>query len=217
VPPRGRSFRFIGQSSQHRHARLDRRFHPTACGRPSENAAHPRLGGPGCGRAARAHDSPRRCEGGERVPGLRRSAGGGRRRGERQSDTRLARARPAISSPRGSGPGRAAPPRGETGVRHRSAEGLLVGSDCPRLEPRHLREAEAALEENDLVFGPAQDGGYYLVGWRRVLPSLFEPIPWGSGEVLEVSLRRAAEYGVTSVLLETLPDVDLPDALAQTL
>jgi len=91
---------------------------------------------------------------------------------------------------------------------------LIVGSDCPRLESRHLREAEEALEERDLVFGPARDGGYYLLGLRRDLPEVFEGIPWGGGGVLETSLRRAAEGGVEPALLETLPDVDLPADLA---
>jgi uncharacterized protein len=91
---------------------------------------------------------------------------------------------------------------------------ILIGADCPRLCAEHLRRAEYALEDTDLVFGPADDGGYYLMGMKRVIPSLFIDIPWGSGTVLARSLERAGEAGLSPFLIETLPDVDDPDDLA---
>ncbi|NLT70699.1 MAG: DUF2064 domain-containing protein [Verrucomicrobiaceae bacterium] len=90
---------------------------------------------------------------------------------------------------------------------------IVVGADCPRLHEGHLVEAEEALEQSDLVFGPAQDGGYYLVGLNRPLRSLFENIAWGTGDVLTQSLAAASLMGIVPVKIETLSDVDEPEDL----
>jgi rSAM/selenodomain-associated transferase 1 len=85
---------------------------------------------------------------------------------------------------------------------------LILGSDCPWVTRHDLREAETALSESDVVFGPALDGGYWLVGMRRFLPSLFRDIPWSTADTLAVSRRRAAEDGCRVRLLRALSDVD---------
>ncbi|MFP4393493.1 MAG: TIGR04283 family arsenosugar biosynthesis glycosyltransferase [Desulfohalobiaceae bacterium] len=85
---------------------------------------------------------------------------------------------------------------------------LLIGSDCPQIHSKILEEAYQALENADVVFGPAQDGGYYLVGLSRPAPELFQGIAWGQGNVLEQSLRAAAQAGLEAYLLQTLQDVD---------
>lgn len=90
---------------------------------------------------------------------------------------------------------------------------ILIGADCPRLTPDHLRKAEASLADSDLVFGPTTDGGYYLLGMTRNVPRIFEAVPWGTGRVMEISLERASECGVPPRLLDTLPDVDIPGDL----
>ena len=92
---------------------------------------------------------------------------------------------------------------------------VVVGSDCPAMGTRHLRDALAALESADCVLGPATDGGYYLVGLRRsasqrALRPLFADMPWGSTDVLVQTLHAAQRAGVTVSLLEELADVDLP-------
>ena len=61
---------------------------------------------------------------------------------------------------------------------------LLIGSDVPALTPRYLQEADRALSEGeDAVVGPAEDGGYVLIGLRRVALQLFEGIAWGGPDV----------------------------------
>ncbi|HSK47738.1 MAG TPA: TIGR04282 family arsenosugar biosynthesis glycosyltransferase, partial [Coriobacteriia bacterium] len=91
---------------------------------------------------------------------------------------------------------------------------VVVGSDCPRLRARHLREALAALEASDVVLGPAVDGGYYLIGIRHsaantALNTLFADVPWGTAEVFSQTRNLAANAELIVALLETLPDVDI--------
>jgi hypothetical protein len=91
---------------------------------------------------------------------------------------------------------------------------LVVGDDIPGLTPRHLTRALAALEESDVVLGPAHDGGYYLLGIREWQPALFDRIPWGTGEVLHFTRRRASGQGLRLMLLESRPDLDDEAGLA---
>ncbi len=90
---------------------------------------------------------------------------------------------------------------------------VIIGCDAPDLSPRHLDEAFAALESNDAVFGPAQDGGYYLVGLRAPNPMLFTGIEWGGGDVMERTRCVAEREGLRWAELETLHDVDHPEDL----
>ena len=89
---------------------------------------------------------------------------------------------------------------------------LLVGSDCPALTARHLRQAERALREGtDAVLVPCEDGGYALVGLRRVEAKLFECIAWGSVSVMAETRDRLKQLGWTWREFETLWDVDRPE------
>ncbi|MGQ9588865.1 MAG: TIGR04283 family arsenosugar biosynthesis glycosyltransferase [Planctomycetota bacterium] len=90
---------------------------------------------------------------------------------------------------------------------------VIVGTDCPWLEPRHIAEAFARLGGHDVVIGPALDGGYYLLGLRRPLPEIFRGIPWGTDRVLEATMAALARIGSRASLLEPLGDVDLPEDL----
>lgn len=92
---------------------------------------------------------------------------------------------------------------------------LLIGSDCPRLSATHLREAAAALRGNPAVVGPANDGGYYLLGLARPMPFLFNDMPWSTAEVLPETLRRLEQHKITPATLETLDDIDTPEDLAR--
>lgn len=92
---------------------------------------------------------------------------------------------------------------------------LCIGSDCPTLTPEHIHMAYDHLGSNDLVLGPAVDGGYYLIGMNRLIPELFEQIDWGTDKVLAQTLEHARSLGLRVHLLELLPDVDQPDDLAQ--
>jgi rSAM/selenodomain-associated transferase 1 len=90
---------------------------------------------------------------------------------------------------------------------------VVVGADCPDLEPTIVREAFDLLESRDVVVGPASDGGYFLIGLRRAAPRLFEGVAWGTGRVLDQSLERAKRSGLATALLGGLADLDTPDDL----
>jgi rSAM/selenodomain-associated transferase 1 len=95
---------------------------------------------------------------------------------------------------------------------------LLIGSDCPDLSAEHLRSGFALLADGqELVLGPAADGGYYLIGLRaaaQAQASLFAGIDWGTEQVLAQTLRRAAQAGLACALLPQLHDIDRPEDLA---
>jgi hypothetical protein len=91
---------------------------------------------------------------------------------------------------------------------------LVIGTDCPALEPTHLRAAADALRDGaDAVIIPAEDGGYVLIGLRRPQPRLFADMQWGTETVLAQTRRRAAEIGLAVRELAPLWDVDVPEDL----
>ena len=91
---------------------------------------------------------------------------------------------------------------------------LLIGTDCPALQPAHLRlAARALIEGNDAVICPAEDGGYVLVGLRRPQASLFDAMPWSTDRVMADTRARAQAAGLRVRELDTLWDVDLPSDL----
>ncbi len=92
---------------------------------------------------------------------------------------------------------------------------VLVGTDCPFLETRDLQLAAQALREGcDAVVGPAEDGGYYLIGVRKSHVAVFSGIRWGSGQVLAGTLQKFRVLGWRWRELTTRCDVDRPADLA---
>jgi rSAM/selenodomain-associated transferase 1 len=100
---------------------------------------------------------------------------------------------------------------------------LLTGSDCPAFTAQILTDAAAALgPRTDLVFGPAEDGGYVLVGARRhadgavplALEAAFRDIPWSTGDVMAITRQRLTalgiEAGATWHEMPALWDIDEP-------
>ena len=85
---------------------------------------------------------------------------------------------------------------------------VLIGSDCPSVTGRDIEEAWSALRQADAVFGPATDGGYWLVGLRAPQPALFRDMAWSTPEVLAETLRRAQAAQLRVQLLRPLTDVD---------
>lgn len=85
---------------------------------------------------------------------------------------------------------------------------LLIGCDCPELTGDDLIEAGRLLATRDLVFGPATDGGYWLIGLKRPEPELFRGISWGTSRVLDQSLDIAQRLGLNWGLLRELDDID---------
>ena len=93
---------------------------------------------------------------------------------------------------------------------------ILVGSDIPALSARYLRDADQALVRgDDAVIGPAEDGGYVLMGLSRSDPELFRDIPWGGPEVMAETRRRIAALAWRSRELPVLWDVDRPEDLGR--
>ncbi len=90
---------------------------------------------------------------------------------------------------------------------------VLVGTDCPGVSVELLEKAFRILESREFVFGPAEDGGYYLVGGRDVPADLFDGVRWGSDTVLEETLDRLARRAATVGFVDRLRDVDDPDDL----
>ncbi|GBE41910.1 2-phospho-L-lactate guanylyltransferase [bacterium BMS3Bbin09] len=84
----------------------------------------------------------------------------------------------------------------------------LVGADIPDLSPIIIIEAFSVLSENDLVYGPAKDGGYYLVGMRKLIKEVFESVPWSSDQTLKKSLEQATISGSSVGFTEMLSDID---------
>jgi rSAM/selenodomain-associated transferase 2/rSAM/selenodomain-associated transferase 1 len=95
---------------------------------------------------------------------------------------------------------------------------VIVGSDIPGVSADIILQAFEGLQENDLVLGPAHDGGYYLIGLKNTLPAdtysrLFDGLNWGNSNVLSQTLQTAGESGLRFLLLEPLGDVDRPEDL----
>ncbi|MBI5664003.1 MAG: TIGR04282 family arsenosugar biosynthesis glycosyltransferase [Nitrospirae bacterium] len=85
---------------------------------------------------------------------------------------------------------------------------VLVGADIPDLSPSIILHAIGLLNDNDLVYGPAEDGGYYLVGMKKLIKEVFENVTWSSDETLSKSLEQARKSGCTVGFTKTLKDID---------
>lgn len=95
----------------------------------------------------------------------------------------------------------------------RAPRALLVGTDCPVLTPAYLADANARLATHDAVLGPAEDGGYVLVGARRTLS--FADVRWSTPHAYADTLAAFAADGVTCATLPALWDVDDAAGLAR--
>jgi rSAM/selenodomain-associated transferase 1 len=95
------------------------------------------------------------------------------------------------------------------------AGAIAVDSDTPTLPREFLQQAVDGLTRPgpDVVLGPTEDGGYYLIGVRAAHRALFDAVPWSTSAVLEVTLRRAATAGLETVCLPGWFDVDTPHDL----
>lgn len=89
----------------------------------------------------------------------------------------------------------------------------IVGSDSPTLPVRYIDMAFDMLEDSDVVIGPSVDGGYYLIGMSKSHSEIFEGIPWGGDRVLERTVEKAADAGLSVTLLPEWYDVDTKDDL----
>jgi len=89
---------------------------------------------------------------------------------------------------------------------------VVIGADTPTLPGEYVFDAFECFEtDDDLVIGPTEDGGYYLIGMRRLHRRIFEEIPWGGDGALEATIARAKEAELDLVLLSEWRDVDTPE------
>ena len=85
---------------------------------------------------------------------------------------------------------------------------ILIGSDLPNISEELILNGFSKLSNNDVVFGPAEDGGYYLVGMSKMNTTIFENKPWSQSQLLEVTLSELKNNNQQFTLLETLNDID---------
>ena len=92
---------------------------------------------------------------------------------------------------------------------------VLIGADCPTLTAEDLDTAFNALEAGtDVVIGPAEDGGYYLIGMREHHACLFVDIPWGTAGVLSLTENRLLQHNLSRLTLPLRKDLDTPEDYA---
>ncbi|MEZ4938196.1 MAG: TIGR04282 family arsenosugar biosynthesis glycosyltransferase [Crocinitomicaceae bacterium] len=93
---------------------------------------------------------------------------------------------------------------------------VLIPSDCFDLKADDLEEAFEKLDQFDVVFGPATDGGIYLIALKQEMDYLFEDIPINSTQILHFMIDELTDKGMTYSLLETRIDVDTEEDLRHT-
>jgi len=132
---------------------------------------------------------------------------------------------PAMALPEGVRVGRQA--EGDLGARlvaaieaafaQGAAKVIVLGSDSPHLPPARILEAVGILDATDVVLGPTEDGGYYLVGCRagRFSPAMFAGVEWGSARVFQQTMNAAAAAGLSAAALAPWYDLDTWDDLVR--
>lgn len=93
---------------------------------------------------------------------------------------------------------------------------VIIGSDCPDLTEGIIKKAFKNLETTDVVIGPSEDGGYYLLGMNEFIPALFEDINWSTDSVLEETRKKFKNLNLKSIMLPVLNDVDTADDLKKS-
>ena len=88
---------------------------------------------------------------------------------------------------------------------------LLMGTDCPDLTGAILETAFQSLENVDIAIGPAQDGGYYLLGLRYPIPEIFDHIDWGTERVLAQTQANITQKHYKTYYLPIFSDIDRPE------
>lgn len=85
---------------------------------------------------------------------------------------------------------------------------VLIGSDLPDISATHIQNGLDALDTSEIVFGPAEDGGYYLIGLSKMTNMVFENKPWSQSHLLTETLSELKENNKRFTTLETLNDID---------
>lgn len=92
---------------------------------------------------------------------------------------------------------------------------VIIGSDCPAIDSHYIEASINALNDQDLVIGPAADGGYVLIGTKQRTLPVFDGVDWGTEQVLRQTLQLAVQSDLRVRLMAELNDVDHPFDLAE--
>lgn len=98
---------------------------------------------------------------------------------------------------------------------HGSRKAIIIGSDIPDIHAGVVDRAIQLLDSNDVVIGPSQDGGYYLIGFKKLHPELFQEILWSTGKVFEQTLNAANRLNLTVGRLPVMVDIDTTADLSE--
>ena len=90
---------------------------------------------------------------------------------------------------------------------------IIIGTDIPDMSKLILSNAFMELEKDDIVIGPSNDGGYYLLGMNKFIPGLFEDIEWSTNSVFEKTINKINHSNFNYSALEELIDLDLKEDL----
>lgn len=85
---------------------------------------------------------------------------------------------------------------------------VLIGSDCPELTSVNINQAFELLDTNDVVLGPALDGGYYLIGMKKNHPAIWLEIDWSTDRVYQQTIDKINKFNLSYSVLPVLQDID---------
>ena len=88
---------------------------------------------------------------------------------------------------------------------------VLIGSDIPSVRHENIERAFDSLNHSDVVIGPSEDGGYWLIGMKKFIPDAFNISKWGNSSVLNSTIKKLNDSGTIYNLADTLQDLDTPD------
>ena len=91
-----------------------------------------------------------------------------------------------------------------------------IGSDLPNITAEIIEAGLSELEAPDAVFGPAEDGGYYLLGMKKVHPEIFDNKAWSTEGLLNQTLKELEDSGISYKKIQTLNDIDNIEDLANS-
>ncbi|MFI3171935.1 MAG: TIGR04283 family arsenosugar biosynthesis glycosyltransferase [Eubacteriales bacterium] len=92
---------------------------------------------------------------------------------------------------------------------------VLIGTDIPELQAKHLKKAFSILDTTDVVLGPTWDGGYYLIGSKKSIPEAFQEVEYGTENVAVETKEGLEKYGYTVNFADVLLDIDTPEDLLE--
>ena len=90
---------------------------------------------------------------------------------------------------------------------------IIIGSDCFDITPELIELAYQKLNNADVVIGPANDGGYYLIGMKKMQQDIFQNIEWSTETVFENTINKVVQKGRSYEVLPTLIDIDTEEDL----